>query len=142
VTGYKLNGFLARHPLSILPSKCGTTSRAQNWRTSAPISWLKPTRLSVADYSDSATPGVYPTPSYNTQAFLFEHLSLYYAKLNSSAVKGILNRLLPMLFAHSYIRYQARNRRNNASLQGRSRLMVGTVRFSVGAISSRFMPPK
>src|SRR5947199_1231128 len=73
------------HPISILPSRCGTTVRAQNWRTSARINGLKPTRLSVADDSDSATPGVYPTPSCNTQAFLFEHLSLYYAKLNRSS---------------------------------------------------------
>src|SRR3982751_3357958 len=71
------------HPISILPSRFGTTARAQNWRTSARINWLKPTKLSVADDSDSVIPRVCPTPSCNTQAFPFEHLSLYYAKLNS-----------------------------------------------------------
>jgi hypothetical protein len=86
VTGYKLNGFPAMHPISILPSRCGTTARAQNWRTSARINGLKPTKLSVTDDSDSVIPGVCPTPSCNTQAFPFEHLSLYYAKLNNSGI--------------------------------------------------------
>src|SRR4051812_47888106 len=76
------------HPISILPSRCGTTARAQNWRTSARINGLKPTKLSVADDSDSVIPRVCPTPSCNTQAFPFEHLSLYYAKLNSRRDKS------------------------------------------------------
>src|SRR3982751_1630250 len=95
------------HPISILPSRFGTTARAQNWRTSARINWLKPTKLSVADDSDSVIPRVCPTPSCNTQAFPFEHLSLYYAKLNSSAMPVLtLSEYFPLAAAQDIVRME------------------------------------